>query len=96
MAICKGCGDQITFIKTRLGRMMPVDGDEESAYYLDMRDTKGAPQKVIVMDGEILREREVHPTTSGCTRVMGRESHFASCPDAIRFRRTGQVNKGRE
>lgn len=98
MAVCKGCGEQISFVKMRTGGTMPVEGEEDEAHYLDLREKVLGPQVVLITeDGLILKGREVRPDGGGqttvVTLVMGRESHFSSCPDAIRFRRTRQVNK---
>ena len=79
-APCRGCGKEIAFIKTVKGKTMPVD--PESVYFIP----GGGPNTYVMMDGSIQRGREPRQEDAEAVRI-GYRSHFATCPQAERFRR---------
>ena len=81
MSVCRGCGQQIRWIRMTGGRMMPVD--PVPIYYEDKRD--GA-EVIVTEDGRISAGRTEAVAVVG-SRVKGYRSHFASCPAAGQFRR---------
>ena len=78
-AKCRGCGAEIAFIKTVKGKTMPVD--PESVYFIPA----GGPNTYVMMDGSIQRGREPRQEDAEAVRI-GYRSHFATCPQADRFR----------
>ena len=80
MAICRGCGAQIVWIKTAGGKAMPCD-PEPVAY---KQATLGR-LKIVTQNGEVLSgDREADPDQA---TGLGYISHFATCPAADNFRR---------
>jgi hypothetical protein len=87
MARCRGCREEIDFVRLRSGRLMPVEAMTSETYYVHLA-APGHPQIVLVTDaGDVLRGRLGAPSESGVARVEGRESHFTRCPAADEFRR---------
>ena len=78
MAICKGCGAEIFFIRTKLGKLMPVD-EKPVPYY------KGNDVKIITEDGNVISGSLDGPEDK--FEGFGYISHFAACPKADKFRR---------
>ena len=78
MAICKGCGAEIFFIRTKLGKSMPVD--EKPVPYF-----KGTEAKIVTYDGDVVIGNLDGPEEDFIG--FGRISHFATCPKANKFRR---------
>ena len=75
------------FVSLRSGKLMPVEAATTETYYLHLGQS-GHPQMVLVTEnGEVLRGRLGKESESGVTKVIGRESHFARCPEADKFRR---------
>lgn len=76
MARCRSCGAEILFIKTGKG-MMPVNAEPVQFNY-----QLGAKDRVVTGNGEVL---------PADIREDGKErgwiSHFATCPDASKFRK---------
>lgn len=90
MTVCKSCGRPILWIRTKSGKVMPVDPDQKILLY----DPKGkdtiitaqgeAVRGTITNDYATLREaREVHSYNA----VAGYISHFATCPNAAQHRK---------
>lgn len=79
-APCRACGKEIAFIKTVKGKTMPVN--PESVYFIP----GGGPNTYVLMDGSVQRGREPERTDRE-NAVIGYISHFATCPEADRFRR---------
>ena len=79
-ATCRGCGASIVWIKTTGGKSMPCDA--QPVLY---QERKGAAGKIVTPNGQVLSaDLDVSPdeaTGIGCV------SHFATCPQAGRFRR---------
>jgi len=72
-AYCKKCGRPISFIQTKRGKMMPVDGfslqvipDKDGSLYINE-------------DGEMIRGRVVGMAGPATVKVW--QSHFATCPE---------------
>ena len=76
MARCKGCGAEITFIKTKRGKSMPVD-EKPVPYY------KGDKDKIVTEDGDVISCDFNGTEFLG----FGYVSHFVTCPKADKFRR---------
>ena len=72
---CRGCGRQIVFILMKNGKHMPCD--PVGVKFMPM---PGAKETYITPDGLVIRGA---PTPDG---TMGYVSHFATCPEANRFR----------
>ena len=83
---CRGCGEEIHFVKSHKGKMIPVNGDEPETFCLQ-ENVPGEPQIVVVLEnGYTIRGRSVPSRESG-TVVRGWISHFATCPRAEDFRK---------
>ena len=84
---CRYCRAWIVFVTLRSGRRMPVEADEPEEYHVHLGDPH-PPQIVLVTDaGDVLRGRRAERSESGTTRILGRESHFATCPGAAEARK---------
>ena len=73
---CKSCGAKIVWIKTQNGRSMPCN-EEQVEYH-----TK---------DGEVVRGNIIKDGGSALVPIVdgiGYVSHFATCPNADKHRRT--------
>lgn len=81
MAICKGCGQVIRFIKLSNGRIMPVN--PSPVYYEDKRDGAAV---IITEDGRVSSGHTEAVAVIG-SKVKGYVSHFSTCPCADRYRR---------
>ena len=80
MARCKGCGQEIIWIKTKSGKSIPCD--PEMIYY---KAKKTGHLRVVTPTGEVV---SAVPSDSILTATdYGYVSHFATCPQADRFRR---------
>lgn len=79
MAMCKGCGATIFWIRTRAGMNMPVNPEPVFVAVDDGSDV------FVTDEGEVIRGREV-PTNDGSAEVAF-VSHWATCPAADQFRR---------
>lgn len=78
--ICRGCGAQIVWIRTKKGKSMPCN-----AVILTYKKVPGGSERIVTPDGEVV---------SGITGVPANEadgngytSHFATCRKASNFRR---------
>ena len=91
MPRCKGCDEEIAFVRLASGKWMPVEGLDAEVYRLHLNDA-GDPQLVIVtVDGAVIRGRKGAQHESGVLKVEGYESHFARCPKAGAFRGKGST-----
>ena len=76
---CRGCGNEIAFIKTTKGKAMPVN--PESVKFVPA----GGPNTYVLMDGSVARGRGVE---YGDTETkIGYISHFATCTARDEFKR---------
>lgn len=85
---CRGCGQEIAFIKTVKGKTMPVN--PESVYFIPA----GGPNTYVMADGVVRRGREPDRTDQGTPTVIGYISHFATCPAADSFRKKRKGERG--
>lgn len=75
MPICKACGENIAWIRTRAGKKMPVDADSFAQHQL----TPGVT--VVTEAGDVLRGgRHV------ASAVYGYIPHWSTCQYADQFR----------
>lgn len=77
---CRGCGVKIVWIKTSAGKSMPCNPDPVT-YWQKAK----AAGKVVTPNGEVLScefEGDLHEATG-----IGYISHYATCPQAARFKR---------
>lgn len=79
---CRGCGERIGFIKTKAGKTMPVNLKPMEFI------PAGGPNTYVMEDGTVQRGRERDWADTGETST-GYISHFATCPEADRFRKRG-------
>ena len=84
MAVCKGCGREIIWIRTPYGSSHPCD-PEQVPYWARPR----ASGRVVTPNGAVVTcnfEGDLRTATG-----IGYKSHFSTCPMADRFRqRTGR------
>ena len=79
-SFCRACGAEIGFIKTVAGKTIPVN-PEEVAY----EQKAGGSLKIVTPNGEVLSaERPADPQKA---TGIGYISHFATCPEADKFRK---------
>lgn len=80
MATCRGCGAAIIWIRTPGGKSIPCD--PEQVLY---RSKKEGGIKIVTPNGEVLSAKlESIPNEAD---GIGYVSHFATCPEAGRFRK---------
>ena len=73
MAVCRGCGENINWIKmVDSGKLMPVNEGEIHLVEPDEIVT------LITSDGRILKTKD--------RGARGFEPHWATCPERLRFR----------
>ena len=83
MAICKGCGQAIFFVKMQgTGKAMPCDFTP--VYY---EDTERGTHTIITPDGRTSKGREAIVFSEEGSKRKGYLSHFATCPAAGQFRK---------
>ena len=77
---CRACGAEIMFIKTVGGKSIPVDSD--SVYYIQKKDGN---KKIVTPNGEVI-SADLTEDSAKATGI-GYISHFATCPEADKFRK---------
>ena len=77
---CKSCGASIVFVRTNKGTSIPCNA-EEVPYW----QKKGGKHKIVTPNGEVL-SAELEGVT-GMETGLGYITHFATCPDADKFRK---------
>lgn len=89
---CRSCGAEIGFIKTTAGKTMPVDA--KSVYF--MPDPL-ATEVFVLPDGTVERGRHLTEDTAPLNGepVIGYVSHFATCPEADKFRKKRKSERKR-
>lgn len=87
---CRACGAEIGFIKTVAGKTVPVDA--KSIYF--MPDPL-ATESFVMMDGTVKRGRHLTEDTAPLNGEpeIGYISHFATCPEADRFRKARKSDR---
>jgi hypothetical protein len=83
MAVCKGCGQEIIFIKNHKGKFIPCN--MEIGYDLPF----GKAVMLVQHDGNILTHTNYDEGTV-MHILRGRLAHWATCPKAEEFRRQRQ------
>lgn len=79
---CRGCGEEIAFIKTTKGKFMPVN--PVSVYFVPA----GGPNTYVLKDGTVKRGRETDwADRQTMNYQIGYISHFATCPAADSFKK---------
>lgn len=82
---CRSCSVEIEFVKTSKGRNAPVEGP-----VIRVRRNADGKTTVIDLDGEAVRGDQVPDDGTNDLsgdEVLGRVSHFATCPNANQHRR---------
>jgi len=83
---CRACGAEIGFIKTVAGKSVPVDPD-----CVTFSPNEKGPCAFVMLDGTIKRgfkTNEEKPDSE-----FGYVSHFATCPDADKFRKARKSDR---
>lgn len=81
MAICRGCGARIEWIKMKTGKMMPADTEPVMVI-------EGEGREVFVTDeGETITGRRALPEEENKGMLVGFVPHWATCRRAGDFRR---------
>lgn len=81
MAMCRGCGATIEWIRTRAGKMMPVDP-------APVMVIEGEGREVFVTDeGDTITGRRALPKEEDETLLVGFVPHWGTCRRAGDFRR---------
>ena len=81
MAMCRGCGAQIEWIKTTAGKSMPVD--PEPVFVV----TGEGKYHFVTDAGEVITGRKARPDEGGTSQEVAFVPHWATCPAAHQFRR---------
>lgn len=77
---CRSCGAPIKWIKTKAGKFIPCDDEP-----LKWEDLKSG-DRVVGETGEVVQ----HDGSQRNTHQRFYFSHFATCPDADKFRRSNK------
>lgn len=77
---CRACGAEIGFIKSIGGKSIPVDAKEVTYW----QKPDGA-QKIVTPNGEVV-SADLEGDPQKATGI-GYISHFATCPEAEKFRK---------
>ena len=90
MTKCSSCGAQVVYIVTaKAGKPMPCDPELVTIYLADQRQPHLIPVTVTTDEGTTHRGYSSKPAGELFERtVTGRVSHFATCPEAARHRKT--------
>lgn len=78
---CRSCGKRILWVRTKAGKNMPCN--PELVTYVSRY---GAKDKIVTPNGEVLSGEVVSAGTLNSTGI-GYISHFATCPNADRYRK---------
>lgn len=85
MSTCRSCGAKIKWIKTTAGKNMPCDPELVTA------DDCDAGIVLVTEEGDVVKiTSQTVLSGEGCHSVEGYVSHFATCPNADKFRRKGK------
>ena len=85
MTVCRSCGAEIRFLTAwDTGRRHPVN-----LPYVQVIESASGPLTVVRGDGKVFRARRLEPGEPHWDQTVeqGYVSHFATCPDAARWRR---------
>lgn len=81
MAVCRSCGAEIKFIKMKSGKWNPVNPGARTI----IKD--GGKEVLVTESGELISG--TFASLADGANAEGYISHFATCPNASRFRRRG-------
>ena len=84
MATCNGCGAQIDWVITKAGKKMPVNLEYSGVYPKEPGTEQELLNTIVTDQGEV-KQGPWAPDRAGIAR--GRTPHFATCPDARKFRK---------
>lgn len=83
---CRACGAEIGFIKSVAGKTIPVNVEQ-----IVYKQKEGGDLKIVTPNGEVI---------SGCipddpqkATGIGYISHFATCPEADKFRKSRKSDR---
>jgi hypothetical protein len=85
---CSSCSATVVWVRTPKGKKMPCDPE-----LFAVRIAEDGPETVVTVDGKTVRAERVlgllseTPAIPGRPVVLGRISHFATCPNAARHRK---------
>ena len=77
---CRACGAEIMFIKSLAGKTIPVNAEQ-----ITYQQKAGGSLKVVTPNGEVI-SGELAGDPQKATGI-GFISHFATCPEADKFRK---------
>lgn len=80
--MCRNCGKQIMWIRTRAGKNMPVDTDILN--YRRPASGEKATEKIVTTNGDVISANIVNSSEA---EGYGYISHFATCPGAVNHRK---------
>ena len=91
-SFCRACGAEIAFIKTLAGKTMPVD-----AGGIHFMPDPLSTEVFVLQDGTVVRGRRLTDDTAPLTGEpkVGYVSHFATCPEADKFRKQRKSDRKR-
>lgn len=81
MSKCRSCGVAIKWIKTLKGKFMPVDEEPVSPDDIEVDCILVSEDGVVMSCAKAILGEPEHPLY---------QSHFASCPDAKKWRKEGK------
>lgn len=73
MSRCKGCGAEITFVRTKDGKWMPGDA---YGYY-----SSASGGSVVLSSGEVVQAKDLKKS------IKAYRPHWASCPAMAQFKK---------
>lgn len=79
MAKCKACGARIMWIPTEKGGMMPCDPKP-----IPYKEDQAGNLTLITSEGKVIKAK-----ADATSESKGFVSHFATCPEADKFRKRG-------
>lgn len=80
MSRCRSCGAEIIWIRTKKGRNMPCD--PEPVHYRKQVHGQEGMITLVTPDGDVIVGQKSYDDSD----QTGYISHFATCPDANKFR----------
>ena len=81
---CRSCGEEIEWVTTVIGKKMPVNPE-----IVNIVEDKTGDTLIIADDNRVKRGYRVGDAHEG-GYITGRESHFATCPQAAEHRKGGK------
>ena len=81
-SICRSCGCQIMWIRTKAGKNMPVNPDFLN--YRRPEPGEKATEKIVTTNGDVISANIVNSSEA---EGYGYISHFATCPGAVNHRK---------